>query len=93
MSYPAYFDPGDWNEARAAALKSSIMAGVVDQTQEVKDAWEAIADALILAANQFQSVVGAGITQVIMQADNEADENWMYLKFRIYQRTYGGGEG
>lgn len=88
MSYPAYFDPGNWDAEKAEAFKASIMAGCVGQSAAVIAAWDDIADHLIASANLFQAVQIDGITQVLMQADNEADEKEMYLKFRIYQRIY-----
>jgi hypothetical protein len=87
MSYPNWFDPTGWDETKHEEFKARIMAGCEDQTPEVQAQWSAIADALIVAADAFAFMVSDGLTQVIMQADPEADENNMYLTFRVYQRS------
>lgn len=89
MSYPAWFDPTDWDETKHEAFKAEIMSGCDEESPEVQAVWSSIADKLIEIADLFKTAVNTGIVQVMMQTDNEASENEMYLKFRVYQRTYG----
>jgi hypothetical protein len=88
MSYPVWTDPGPWDETKHAAFKQQITDGCVGQTPEVQAAWGEMADHMIAIADLFATTIGDGIVQVLMQANNEADENEENLHFRVIQRVY-----